>query len=442
MGATSYVPNTEADRRAMLDIIGVSASEELFSEIPAEVRNPELNLASGTSELELLRELGELSRRNVGTDRALTFLGDGAYDHFIPSVVPSITSRGEFATAYTPYQPEISQGTLQTIFEFQSLVCSLSAMEVANAGLYDGASALAEAALMACRVTKRHKLTALDTVAPNFLAVVRTYIEGQEIELDVVSANAIDIESDNAALLIQHPNRFGYLEDVFALEDAAHSAGALFVPAFNPVSLGLLTPPGDYGADIAVAEGQSLGTPLSFGGPYLGIFTCKEKYVRQMPGRIAGETKDAAGRTGYVLTLQAREQHIRRERATSNVCTNEALVALGATVHLASLGPEGLREVAGSCYHKAHHAAGLIAAIPGYTLWKPSETDRGEFFNEFVVQCPVAPAAIIDDLAADGIFPGVDVSDRIERGLQVCVTETRTKDEIDRLAEALTRYAG
>ncbi len=442
MGATSYVPNTDADRRAMLDLIGVSDSKDLFSEIPSEVRNPELKIASGTSELELLRELGDLSRRNVGTDRALTFLGDGAYDHFIPSIVPSIVGRGEFATAYTPYQPEISQGTLQTIFEFQSLVCSLSAMEVANSGLYDGASALAEAALMACRVTKRHRLKALDTVAPNFLDVVRTYIEGQGIELNVVSANSIDLDSDDAALLVQHPNRFGYLEDVFVLEEATHAADALLVSVFNPVSLGLLTPPGDYGADIAVAEGQSLGTPVSFGGPYLGIFTCKEKYVRQMPGRIAGETKDAAGRTGYVLTLQAREQHIRRERATSNVCTNEALVALAATVHLAGLGPEGLREVAGACFHKAHYAAGLIAAIRGFTLWKPPETNQDGFFNEFVVRCPVAPAAIIDDLATDGIFPGVDMSDRIEDGLQICVTEVRSKAEIDRLAEALTRYAG
>jgi len=358
------------------------------------------------------------------------FLGAGAYRHFIPSVVGHVIGRSEFYTAYTPYQPEISQGTLQTMFELQSMTCELMAMDVANAGMYDGASALAEACLMACNVTGRDRIALLDSVHPAYAAVVRTYARGRGLAVDTVSDGGLTQE--HAALAVQHPNFFGHLEDVWAHETAARAAGALLIAVVDPISLGLLTPPGEYGADIGVAEGQSLGWPVSFGGPFLGLFACRQQYLRQMPGRIVGRTTDLDGRTGYVLTLQTREQHIRRERATSNICTNQQLVGLAAAVYLAAVGRHGLRQIAETCYHKSHYAAQRIAALPGYSL-----AFQAPFFKEFTVRCPDPPAQLLARLLEQGIIGGLDVSGEIENGMLVCVTETNTRQEIDRLVEAL-----
>lgn len=427
-----YIANTDADRRAMLAAIGVDSSDELFADIPPEFRIEGLNLPPALSEPELVRELTALAERNRPAGEMPCFLGGGAYRHFIPSVVREVIGRSEFATAYTPYQAEISQGTLQTAFEFQSLVCELTGMDVANAGMYDGASALAEACLMAASVTGRRRIALLSTVHPHSKAVARTYAFGRGLAVDVMPPDAVALSEGHACLAVQQPNFFGSFEDVEALEKAAHAARALFVVSVDPISLGLFRPPGEYGADIVVGEGQNLGVPLSFGGPYLGLFACRQQYLRQMPGRLVGRTTDAQGRTGYVLTLQAREQHIRRERATSNICTSQQLLALAATVYLAAMGKQGLRQVAELCYHKAHYAAERIAALPGYSL-----ADEGVFFKEFVVRCPRPPAEINRALLERGIIGGLDVADQIPNGLLLCVTELNTREEIDALVEGL-----
>jgi glycine dehydrogenase subunit 1 len=427
-----YIPNTDDDRRAMLGAIGVASADELFADIPPELRIDGLELPPALPEQGLLREMSALAARNqVPDDGYACFLGAGAYRHYIPSVVSHVVGRSEFYTAYTPYQPEISQGTLQTMFELQSMVCELTGMDVANAGMYDGASALAEACLMACRVTGRSRIALLDTLNPAYADVVRTYAFGPGLAIDVVSGAAA-LTSEHACLAVQHPDFFGCLEDVWALEAAAHAAGALLIAAADPISLGMLAPPGEWGADIAVAEGQSLGWPVNFGGPYLGLFACRQDYLRQMPGRIVGRTTDLDGRAGYVLTLQTREQHIRRERATSNICTSQQLVGLAATVYLAAVGKRGLQRIAEVCYQRAHYAAERIAALPGYSLAfdKP-------FFKEFTVRCPRPPAELLARLVERGIIGGLDVSDRVENGLLVCVTEMNTREEIDRLVEGL-----
>src|SRR3990172_7504119 len=329
----------------MLGVIGVATADELFADIPPELRIGGLGLPPALPEQDLLREMAALATRNqVPEDGYACFLGAGAYRHFIPSVVGHVIGRAEFYTAYTPYQPEISQGTLQTMFELQSMVCELTGMDVANAGMYDGASALAEACLMACRVSGRNRIALLDTLNPAYADVVRTYASGPGLAVDIVSGGGLT--ADHACLAVQHPNFFGHFEDVWAHEAAAHAAGALLIAVADPISLGMLAPPGDYGADIAVAEGQSLGWPVNFGGPYLGLFACRRDHLRQMPGRIVGRTTDLDGRTGYVLTLQTREQHIRRERATSNICTSQQLIGLAAAVYLASVGKHGLRKIA------------------------------------------------------------------------------------------------
>ena len=428
----SYVPNTEADRQAMLADLDISTLDELFADIPESLRTVSLDLPPGLTELELQRELGQLAKRNRSLEQMPSFLGAGAYRHFIPSVVGHLTSRSEFATAYTPYQPEISQGTLQTIFDFQSMLCQLTGMEVANSGMYDGATALAEATLMACRVAGRRGITTLATVNPRWRDVVTTYCAGQAAEQQVCAPEDLALNQGHACLVVQYPNFFGSMEDLAAWEEAAHRVGALLVVATNLTSLGLLKPPGDYGADIVVAEGQPLGQAPSFGGPYVGAFCCKEEFVRQMPGRIVGRTADAQGRTGYVLTLQTREQHIRRERATSNICTSEALVALATTVYLASVGPQGMREVAELCYHKAHYLAERIATLPGYSL-----PLSGVFFHEFVVRCPAPPREVNRRLLQAGILGGLDVSDQVENGLLLCCTELTTRDEMDLLVAEL-----
>lgn len=427
-----YLPHTDAERSAMLREIGVSSADELFQDIPEKFRNVQFKLPPPLSELELKKELRQLSNRNANLDDYTCFLGAGYYWHFIPSVISHITGRSELYTAYTPYQAEVSQGTLQTIYEYQSLVCQLTAMEVSNAGMYDGSTASAEAALMACRITARNKVAILSTVNPRYYKVVDTYFSGHDIPLEKVEPNLDGLSPDCACLIVQQPNFFGYFEDMATYAQKTHDNGALLVTVVDPISLGMFKPPGNYDADIAVAEGQALGSPLSFGGPGLGIFTCRQEYLRQMPGRIVGKTVDVDGKPGYVLTMATREQHIRGEQATSNICTNEALVALATTVYLASLGKSGLRQVAELCYHKAHYAAARISQLKGYSL-----VFQQPFFKEFVVRCPIAPSQINEALFQNGIIGGLDISHMIDNGMLLCVTEMNTKQEIDRLTEIL-----
>ena len=427
-----YTPNTEADRRQMLKAIGVASVEELFQDIPAQHRNPVLGLPSPRSEFELQRYVEGLAAMNRVPGDYACFLGAGSYRHHIPAVVRQLASRSEYMTAYTPYQPEVSQGTLQTEYEFQTLCAQLTGMEVANAGMYDGSTSLAEGALMAARVTKGDRIAVLDTLSPTYLEVLKTYTQSQGLKIDVVSRGQTGLEDGTACLLVQQPNYFGYMDDAEAYSELAHSHGALLVAYVDPMSLGMFKPPGDYDADIVAAEGQAMGVPPTFGGPYVGIFACKERYIRQMPGRIVGKTEDSRGRTGYVLTLQTREQHIRRERATSNICTSVALIALMATVYMASHGRRGMRHVAELCYHKAHYAASLIERIPGYSL--PMD---GTFFREFVVRCPLLPAQINERLLDYRIIGGLDVSSHISNGMLVCVTEVNSREEIEGLATAL-----
>ncbi|HET8945193.1 MAG TPA: aminomethyl-transferring glycine dehydrogenase subunit GcvPA, partial [Dehalococcoidia bacterium] len=417
-----YIPNTDEDRRVMLDAAGVASVDDLFADIPPNFRIGGLALPPALSEMELTAQLSGAAHRNVvAGNGTASFLGGGAHRHFIPSTVAHVVGRAEYYTAYTPYQPEISQGTLQTMFELQSMTCELTGMDVANAGMYDGASALAEACLMACRLTGRHRIAVHSSVNPSWLGTVRTYAYGPGIPVDVVDGEPLTEE--HACLAIQQPAFLGTLEDARALSDTAHDAGALLIAAVDPISLGMLKPPGEYGADIAVAEGQSLGWPVNFGGPYLGLFTCRTEHVRQMPGRIVGRTTDLDGKTAYVLTLQTREQHIRRERATSNICTSQQLVGLAATVYLATVGKHGLRQIAEACYHKAHYAASLIARIPGYEI----ATDK-PFFKEFPVRCPLPPDEINHRLLAYNIIGGLDISELLENGMLVCVTEMNTRE--------------
>lgn len=429
-----YSPNTPAERQEMLRVIGAASVDELFGDIPSKYLDAELNLPAPLSEMELLRDVAALAAENRHSLEGPSFLGAGAYNHYVPAAIQAIANRGEFLTAYTPYQPEVSQGTLQVAYEFQTLTCQLFGMDVANTGLYDGATSLAEAALMACRITGRYRVAYLDTLSPVYREVLETYTAAQGIETYSVSPSISAVSEDTACLIVQHPNFFGYVEDLRAFEQAVHKSGALLVVSTDPIAMGLFHSPGHYDADIVVAEGQSLGVPVGFGGPYIGQFACKSKYVRQMPGRIVGRTVDHDGRTGYVLTLQTREQHIRRERATSNVCTSQALISLMVTVYIALVGKHGLRQVAELCYQKAHYAASLIEKIPGYVL-----PLSGTFFKEFVVQCPRPPDEINAALMDQGIVGGLDVSDAIRNGMLLCVTEQNSREDIEALTAVLTR---
>jgi len=449
MAPGTYVPHSEADREAMLEAIGVERIEDLFTDVPAEVRYPEVRLPEPLSEMEILQELRYLSEANADLEHFISFLGAGAYNHFIPSVVDHVLSRSEFYTAYTPYQPEISQGTLQNIFEYQTMICALTGMDVANASHYDGATALAEAALMAVNVSrgKRRKIIVSSRVHPEYREVLHTYVRGTDLVVTGDEDLTADLETlkglldkDTACLVIQNPNFFGELEPVDGLSEAVHAAGALLVVAADPISLGLFQPPGEYGADIVVGEGQPLGIPLSFGGPYLGYFACRQKYMRKLPGRLVGQTVDTQGRRGFVLTLTAREQHIRRERATSNICTNQALCALAAAVYLSAMGRHGLRQVAELCYHKAHYAAQRIATLDGYEILM-----ERPFFKEFVVRCPAPVAEINDKLLDWGIIGGYDLEQdypHLKNSMLLCVTEVNSREEIDYLVEALREVAG
>jgi len=442
----SYIPHTEADRAEMLAAIGVARVEDLFHDVPAACRFPTLNLPEPLSEMEILAELEAMSEENLDVGHSPCFLGAGAYHHYVPRVVDHLLSRSEFYTAYTPYQPEISQGTLQSIFEYQSMICALTGMEVANASHYDGATSTAEAVIMALSVGrgKRRRVLLSPTLHPEYRAVVRTYTRGMELEIvgDEPALNT-DLEAltslldpNTACLIVQTPNFFGQIEDLTGLADRVHAVGAMLIVVAEPVSLGLLRPPGDYGADIVVGEGQGLGNGLNFGGPSLGFFACREKDVRKMAGRLVGQTVDAEGRRGFVLTLSTREQHIRREKATSNICTNEALCALAMAIHLAALGKTGLRTLAELCYHKAHYAAGRIASLEGYRVWN----DR-PFFHEFVVRCPAPVAAINDYLLEEwGLIGGYDLErdyPHLANHMLLCVTEVIRRQEIEALVEAL-----
>jgi glycine dehydrogenase subunit 1 len=395
--------------------------------------------------METLRELTDLSNANANAQSSPIFLGAGAYNHYSPSVVNHMILRGEFLTAYTPYQPEISQGTLQAVFEYQSMVAALTGLEVANASHYDGATSLAEAAIMAYSHgrEKRHKVIVSPAVHPQYRAVMRTYTQGMgltitgdedlEAGLDALTPG---LDSDTALFVVQSPNFFGQIEDLTGLADKVHAAGALLCVVADPVSLGLLTPPGRLGADIVVGEGQALGLPLTYGGPYLGFFATRKAYVRKMAGRLVGETKDKQGRRGYVLTLSTREQHIKRENATSNICTNQGLMALAGTVYLATMGKNGLRKVAELCWHKSHYAAEQIAALPTYRVGM-----SGPFFQEFVVRCP-RPVAEINRALYDewDVIGGYDLGQdypNLANCMLVCVTEMNSRDQIDLLVEAL-----
>ncbi len=446
----SYLPHTDADRAEMLAAIGVERVEDLFHDVPAACRFPQLNLPEPLSEMEIMAELQAMSEENLDLGHFTSFLGAGAYNHYVPRVVDHVISRSEFYTAYTPYQPEISQGTLQSIFEYQSMICALTGMEVANASHYDGATSTAEAVIMALNVVrgKRQKVILSPAIHPEYRAVVRTYTQGmgpQGMGLDIVGdrdpTTTLDdlitlLDQDTACLVVQSPNFFGEIEDLAGLAEQVHAVNALLVVVTDPISLGLLKPPGAYGADIVVGEGQALGNGLNFGGPYLGFFACRQKDVRKSAGRLVGQTVDAEGKRGFVLTLATREQHIRRERATSNICTNQALCALATAVHLAALGPAGLRKLAELCYHKAHYAASRIARLDGYQV----VGDR-PFFKEFVVRCPAPVKAINDYLLAEwGIVGGYDLAGEyphLQNHMLLCVTEVVSREEIDALVDAL-----
>ena len=442
-----YIPNSPDERAEMLRQIGVSSMENLFDSIPADLRlQRSLNVPSALSELELLKKFETTATRNPAAGR-INFLGAGAYSHYIPTVVDSLISRSEFFTAYTPYQPEISQGTLQAIFEFQTLVCQLTGMDIANASMYDGSTAMAEAVLMAERVTRRSKVIASSAIHPEYVEVAHTYVQHAGIELahsdyspetGTTLADALtDLDDKTAALVVQSPNFFGCIEDVQALADKAHEVGALLIVVVTEAtSFGLLKSPGACGADIVVAEGQSFGVPLSFGGPYVGLFATREKYARQIPGRLVGEAYDAKGRRGFVLTLATREQHIRREKATSNICTNEGLIALAATIYLETMGPRGIEAVAKQCAQKAHYAARKIGAIEGFSL-----PFSAPFFNEFVVRAPGDANSLLKKLANEkGIDGGIALSrydaNRPNEFL-VCATETNTREQIDALVDGI-----
>ncbi|BAE84667.1 aminomethyl-transferring glycine dehydrogenase subunit GcvPA [Desulfitobacterium hafniense] len=441
----NYVPNTVDQQEQILTRIGVGSLEELFADIPESVRRQaQLKIREGLSELELVKYMGRLAAENKTVEEYTSYLGAGAYEHFIPSYVDQLLLRSEFYTAYTPYQPEISQGTLQAIYEFQTLVCELTGMDGANASMYDGASALAEAALMSCDATRRKKVLVPQTIHPEYREVLRTYLLPRGVEIleipyqeGAVDSEALEkaLNTEVAAVLIQSPNFFGMIEKAEEIGQMAHAKGGLLVMAVNPVSLGLLKSPGELGADIVVGEGQPFGNPLNFGGPYLGFLACREKYVRRMPGRIVGATKDKNGKKGYVLTLQAREQHIRREKAASNICSNEALCALAFTIHLSGLGKRGLKEMARLNLQKAHYGAEEIGKLPGMSL-----AFQGPFFHEFVIKTEVSPRKINEALLSHKIIGGLELSrfyPELDQHLLFCVTETKTKEDIDRLVAGM-----
>ena len=448
-----YIPHTDAERQAMLADIGVENVEELFWDIPEKFRYPQLDLPEPLSEMETLQELQFLAGLNLNANTTPAFLGAGAYRHWVPSVVDYVISRGEFYTAYTPYQAEVSQGTLQAIFEYESMICDLTGMDVANASHYDGATAAAEAVIQAYNTfrKKRNKVVLAPTIHPHYRQVIHTYTQGMGLEIvggddpTTEIAQLIElVDEQTACLILQTPDFLGQMHDLTGLADAIHARGkdTQFVVITNPISLGLLKPPGDYGADIVLGEGQPLGLGLNFGGPYLGFYATRSQYARQMAGRLVGKTVDLEGKEGYVMTLTTREQHIRRDKATSNICSNQGLMALAATVYMAALGKHGLRKVAELNYHKAHYAAAAIDAVKGFSVVR-----RKPFFNEFVVRCP-KPADEVNTFLIDGmesveIIGGYDLGQdypHLADHMLVAVTEMNSRHEIDLLVEALSAF--
>ena len=434
-----FAPHTDDDVREMLDAIGLDSLDDLFSQIPASVRlDRPLDLPEGVSEMELVADMRALASRNRHADDLVCFAGGGAYDHYVPAVVWALAGRSEFYTSYTPYQPELSQGVLQALFEYQSMICELTGLEVSNASLYDGATALAEAVNLARSSPARGRVLVSAGVDRRYVDTLRTFGRGAGYEperFEVVDGRGgdPDIGEDVACVIVQHPNAYGLLEPVRELFGAAHTAGARTIQIFDPLSLGVLAPPGELRADIAVAEGQPLGNHLNHGGPYLGIIATRLDDVRRLPGRIVGETTDVDGRTGYVLTLQAREQHIRREKATSNICTNQTLMAVAATIYLGWLGPQGLVELGERCAAKARYAAERLTEIPGVDLL----FDAAPFFKEFPLSLPRPAAEVVEGLVERGYLGGVPLPDADGHALLVAVTERRTREEIDGLALAL-----
>ncbi len=468
----NYIPNTDADRAEMLKVVGAGSVAELFRDVPEAYRFPMLALPPALSEMEVIEELNALANENDDLHHLACFLGAGAYNHFVPSVVDFLLHRSEFFTAYTPYQPEISQGTLQAHYEYQSMICALTGMEVSNVSHYDGATAVAEAVIMALQMGrgKRNKVILSPTLNPQYRAVVRTYTQGMSLEIvgedagpstgsgravaeraearpvgpstssgGVLDALAALLDKQTACVVVQNPDFLGRLytpAEMQALADQVHAAGAQFVVSADPISLGLFVPPGQYGADVVTGEGQPMGNAISFGGPYLGFFAMKKDDVRRSAGRIVGQTVDTDGKRGFVLTLSTREQHIRREKASSNICSNQALNALAAAIYMAAMGKYGLRTVAELSYHKAHYAADQIGQLPGYEV-----VSRGPFFKEFVVRCP-RPVALINDVLLDrygmvgGYDLGGDYPDLADHML-LCITEMNSRAQIDLLVEAL-----
>ena len=437
-----FIPHTDAERKEMLAAIGVNQFEDLVKDLPLQ-KSP-LNIPSGLAEGEVLRLAHELASKNQAPGKLQFFLGAGAYDHYSPAAIPALMSRGEFLTSYTPYQPEVSQGTLQTLYEFQSMICEVMAMDVCNAGMYEGASALAEAVLLALRETGRKEVLIPRTLHPDYRAVVSTYTSEMGVSLiEIPHVNGLldidflkkHISDKTAAVVVQNPNFFGSLEPVREIGPLAKAAGALFIASVDPISLGLVIPPGEYDADIAVGEGQSLGIPVGYGGPYLGLFTCKEKWLRKMPGRLVGQTQDIDGKRAFVLTLQAREQHIRREKATSNVCTTTALIAECATFYMALLGKQGLREVASQNLAKSYYAFDQLKQIPGVRV-----PFTAPFFNEFVLQSKLPADTLQQRLYDKGVVGGLSLKKwfpELENASLWCITETKTKADIDHLAKTL-----
>ncbi len=438
----SYVLNTPADQKAMLESIGAASSEELFRSIPEpfQLRRP-LHVPAALSEIELEQHMTALGSRNQSADRAVCFLGGGSYDHFIPAVVDTVSSRSEFYTAYTPYQAEASQGSLQAFFEYQTLICQLTGLDVSNASLYEGGSAVAESVLMALSIhPERHRVLVAETVHPEYRQSLATYTANLPVEVRTLGAPGGFVDPDELkknlddqtlCVIVQHPNFFGHLEEVEAIGRLCQERGALFVVSFDPISVGLLRRPGQYGADIAVAEGQCLGNPMAFGGPYLGIMACRERFVRKI---LVGQTVDRNGKRCWVLTLQTREQHIRREKATSNICTNQGLFALRAAVYLAALGPQGLRETADLCLQKAHYLAERLAVMPGISM-----KFARPFFKEFTVQVRADAAEVLRRLLKAGYHGGLPVGtwyDGLKDCISIAVTEKRTRAEMDGLVEA------
>ena len=444
-----FTPHTKQDVEVMLKSIGVEKIEDLFTEIPEKFRYPKLNLAPRLTEMEVLGELEGIASANGSTKELLSFLGAGAYDHYIPAAIDNLLQRGEFYTAYTPYQPEISQGTLQAIFEFQSLICQLTGMDVCNASHYDGATAAAEAMILADSHFrgKRKKFLVSRALNPQYRAVMRTYFQthddiqilGDDVETGIapdLKPFIAQIDNNTALVMVQYPDFFGRVIDYKELIDTAHAHGALVAVATNPTALGLLTPPGKIGADIVIGEGQPLGMPLSFGGPYLGYFAVTNDLLRKISGRLVGQTEDVEGYLAYVLTLTAREQHIRRGKATSNICSNQGLMTLAATIYMTLLGKEGFKEVANLCYQKAHYTARQLADVDGFELAFP----ESPFFHEFVVRSERPVEDVLEWLARHDILGGYDLGQdypELENHLMLAVTEKISREDIEYLIEVL-----